>query len=314
MYLPIIDTFEKAEKIQKVNELEKTLHMLEATFEPFIGDVDTEPKQVDEHIQALRERNSSLTSDKTSNSASPYDKLQQYIKNVTYVVDHIESIKTNKNAFHMLYDNNTKIEVFYIFPPLFHMAQDFVNNTIQNLTYDSTYFNVDVVKNHGTHLPTLCFHTKPDKLEDVTDARKVLAPIYVSLTPDKENNTVMLKFYNPNLPNSYRIQETQNEAKALIKQMSSKYTKTPFWLRVLPKRTRESWNQSRKQHLHDAYNNMIRLKNDLKTFDRNLAAALQTEDVVRTRESIESDLRQYVNAINNALGTKLDIDVEYTRI
>lgn len=316
MYLPVIDAFEHVQKKQELDDFTTSVNNLEDTFAPFMGDVDTKPKQVDQHILDLRERNSSRTSNQPNhNGSNPYDRLQQYIENMKTITTFAESMTNNKDIFNKLYTTYESIHTFYGFEPLFNMAQDYVVNTLQTLTYDSTFFDVESIKNRGNQLPTLYFHTKPDKLAEVTDARKALASIFVQLTPEKENHTVVLEFYNTSLPRSQAIQEKQNEAEALTQFIAAKYSqKTPFWVRLLPKTQHEKWNTFNKRRLNNTYKLMTGLKNDLKTFNRNLNVALQTEDVLETRQAIEDDLRHYVKVINDTLGTALNVEVKYTRI
>lgn len=323
MYLPVIDTFERTEKKQEINELEKTIHTLEGLFEPFMNHMDTDRQSDSKSISDLNDSDDSMTpiqiqsSDQTNcNDSNIYKRLQQYTQNMETITHFAKSISDSKDIFNKLYANYDNVHTFYGFEPLFKMANDYVVNALQNITYDSTFFDVTVVKNRGNELPTLYFHRKPDKIDEMDRARKRPRSIIdVGLTPKKKEHVVMLEFYNTSLPDSQVIQTSKTKAERLTTLIKSKYSqKPPFWVRVLPKGAREKWDVSNKERLNETYKQINSLKNDLKAFTRNFNVALQTDEVVNIRQAIEDDLRRYVDAINDELGTTLTVEVKYTCI
>lgn len=322
MYLPVIDTFEQTEKNQEINELEKTIHTLEGLFEPFMNHVDTAQQSGSKSILDLNDSDDSMppiqiqSSDQTNrNESNIYNRLQQYTRNMETITHFAKSISDSKDIFNKLYANYDNVHTFYGFEPLFKMANDYVVNALQNLTYDSTFFDVEVVKNRGNELPTLYFHRKSDKVDEMDSVRKRPRSIEVRLTPENKEHVVVLEFYNTSLPNSQDIQKSKTKAEMLTTLITSKYSqKPPFWVRVLPKGAREKWDVSNKERLNETYKRINSLKNNLKTFNRNFNVALQTEDVLNARQAIEHDLRQYVETINDALSTTLNVEVKYTNI
>lgn len=312
MYLPIIEDFDKAKRIKSLEEFSEDVDGLSKLVEPFVEKYGLGEKEVPDTILNLRERNSKPKVKSESEKLNEHKSLlAQQIAKQENVIKKVKGLENGKEAFDLLY-NADSIKDFYGFVPVFSMANDFVNSSIDTLTYESEFYTIKVERTYANDLPVIYFNIKEDKLSEVSDARKSLGYSLVYLTPSKGTGEVELSFYNTSLPSETALIEKSEKVGILKEFFKMKYLKkVPFWVKVLPNKYRKRWEEYNLRRLKYAYRLSESLKNDVRTYQRNTLVYLQTEDVLDKRKAIEDDLRNYVTAVNSQLGTDLKVVVKY---
>lgn len=301
MYIPIIDEFKKAEKSAEVKELRETMKVLEGTFDDIADHVDIEHK-------TKRKPKNNEVDDKRSS----YEKLQAYVRNMKKVIQLAETINNDKELFSMLYDNYEDIHNSFWFEPMFHMIQSFVVSEVEKVKGSSEFFEADVIVKQNKNFPILFFTVKNEKLEEIEDFNKVYrsANVYSASLVPSDNHSVVLELHTNNLPSSEFIRETRRDAETMIKLLETKLKK-PFFLRFASKDRKERWEAHRNASIRKIDKEIDYLKKDLKRYESALSSPLETERVEKVNKVLEQDLKEYVDKINEALGSRLDVKVKY---
>lgn len=315
MYIPSIGKFKESAIVSELDSLDKYVKELEVKLEPFVKEFDLNDmgvlgnKPVSEEVKQLRDK---YSYPKMGTSSVDYEEqkvlLTSQIEEVSGALSLVSKVESNREAFDLVLNHHKQVREFI---PVYNMAEKFVYDNVQNIPYESEYFNLYIEKTYANQLPMLMFHQKLDKKDEFSDARILLRTITVQLTPEQYPRDVVLSFWNRHLP-------LESDVKVL-KMIMDKVDKAIPSERLLeePKRSffvpKKFIDRKRERNIRDlarVYKEFKHKSKDVKTFKRDADAYTKKADVLEKRQLIEEDLRGYVSAVNDRLGTSIEVKVE----